>query len=731
MMVVGQSRSRAGKRIASFVCAAVLGVSAAIGTAQNAVEGWIPDFVSAKKDEVAHQQALIQAGWRLVWQDEFEGSHISPHHWSHEVNCAGGGNNEYQCYTEREENSYVDSGLLHIVAREEYPGGYTGPAIVDDDPAYPGAPDTWRTQPYSSARLRTKDKFDFTYGRVEVRAKLAGGQGMWPAIWMLPTDWAYGGWPSSGEIDIVEGVNLGLWGNEVHGTLHYGLPWPQWENHGQTLYMSENPSDDFHVYAVEWEADEIRWYVDGVHYQTQQSSGWYNYIWQGQDNGFGVATPRAPFDQRFHLIMNLAVGGDWPGAPDTGWPEDREMLVDYVRVYQCHQPDIKPRRHQAGYEGKGCATIDPSVQVHADIGTPGVNEFTLYADGPATLDLEVNGQQVQNTPVPGQWELVSGNVYQDVGDFWSVQFNGLGNVFLASQDMGAYPFIDNGVALAGGAGWTNNGEIQFDLRVLDASPGARLLVKMDSGYPKLGQVEIELPPADGFWYPVSVRVADILANPLQPIELSNVLNLFVLEHPQEGEYVHVELDNIRLKCAYNTEPESWQQDKFCNLSARESQIALESPVGFERSSESYQFANFAGGEAWLVDNPDSDGNGSDKVAIMQKFMVQNEWETWGGTTLSLNRQVDVPDNASFSMKVWSQREVKVLFKLEAPLPGEAALEVEVVHSGNGWEELSFDFDATPNISKTDKLTLIFDLGTMGDAGGDPVGWTFYFDDIEI
>ena len=225
---------------------------------------------------------------------------------------------------------------------------------------------------------------------------------MWPAIWMLPTDWVYGGWPSSGEIDIVEGVNLGIWGDEVHGTLHYGLPWPQWENHGQTLYMGENPADDFHVYAVEWEADEIRWYVDGVHYQTQQSSGWYNYIWQGQDHGFGVANPRAPFDQRFHLIMNLAVGGDWPGAPDTGWPEDREMLVDYVRVYQCHQPDIKPRRHQVGYEGRGCATVDPAVQVHADIGTPGINEYTLYGDGPATLDLEVNGEQVQNTPVPGQ-----------------------------------------------------------------------------------------------------------------------------------------------------------------------------------------------------------------------------------------------------------------------------------------------------------------------------------------
>ena len=90
---------------------------------------------------------------------------------------------------------------------------------------------------------------------------------------------------ASGEIDIVEVVNLGIWPNEIHGTLHYGLPWPQWENHGQTLAVDYNPADDYHVYAVEWEADEIRWYVDGEHYQTQSSAGWYNYIWQGQGTG--------------------------------------------------------------------------------------------------------------------------------------------------------------------------------------------------------------------------------------------------------------------------------------------------------------------------------------------------------------------------------------------------------------------------------------------------------------
>lgn len=720
-----------GRKLGLLTVGACIGTLGLTAMTDNAQAGAVADFVPWKKAEVAHQQDLIQAGWRLVWQDDFTGNHISEQHWSHEVNCSGGGNNEFQCYTDRPENSYVNNGLLHIVAREEYPGGFTGPALLDDDPAYPGPPETWRTQPYTSARLRTKDKFDFTYGRVEVRARLAGGQGMWPAVWMLPTDWVYGGWPSSGEIDIVEGVNLGIWGDEVHGTLHYGLPWPQWENHGQTLTMGDNPADDFHVYAIEWEADEIRWYVDGVHYQTQQSSGWYNYIWQGQDEGFQVATPRAPFDQRFHLIMNLAVGGDWPGAPDTGWPEDREMLVDYVRVYQCHQPDEKPRRHQQGYEGAGCATVDPSVSVHADIGTPGVNEYLLFDQGPETLVLDAQGSPLENTPVPGQWPPAweSGNVVQSVGDTWDVQFNGPGNVFLTSQDMSGVEGVDNGLALAGGSGWNINGELHFDMRVHDASPGARLLVKMDSFWPNLGQVEITLPPADGEWYPVSVRVADIIANPLDQgaLDVSNVNNLFVLEQAVPGEWVSVELDNIALQCAYNTEPESWQMDQSCSLEPRIASAPLESPVGFEGPSISYTFVNFDGGAVWLVDNPDAAGNDSGKVAIMQKYPGQH----WGGTTLSLNRQVPVPDGASFSMKVWSQREVNVLFKLEAALPGEGAMEVSATHGGTGWEELQFDFGATPTLSQTDRLTLIFDLGIMGAADTDPANWTFYFDDIEI
>jgi beta-glucanase (GH16 family) len=345
--------------------------------------------------------ADVHSGWTLIWNDEFdEPGPPNPHYWSHEVNCWGGGNNEHQCYTDRLDNSYVDDdGLLHIVAKEE---PFSGPSLQDDDPDYPGP---FVSRNYTSARLRTKNKVDWMYGRVEVRAQVPGGRGMWPAIWMLPTDWVYGGWPTSGEIDVFEAVNLardgfGGWGNVVHGTLHYGLPWPQWENHGQSYSMNVNPADGFHEYAIEWERDQIRWYVDGLHYQTQSSKGWYNYVWGGQETGFVVANDEAPFDQLFHLILNVAVGGDWPGWPDRNWDEDREMLLDYVRLYQC------ARGSSAGM-GRSCGTIDPAVEVHRDIGTPGINDYVVYDDGFATLVFEVyvNGEPtvVENTLVPASF----------------------------------------------------------------------------------------------------------------------------------------------------------------------------------------------------------------------------------------------------------------------------------------------------------------------------------------
>jgi len=370
----------------------------------------------------------------------------------------------------------------------------------------------------------------------------------------------------------MEVVNLGVWPNEVHGTLHYGLQWPQWENHGATIETDYNPADDFHVYAIEWEADEIRWYLDGEHYQTQTSDGWYNYIWKDQKRGLQPANKRAPFNRQFHLIMNFAVGGDWPGSPDTNWPEDRELLVDYVRVYKCFDQQTGKKSK----EGTGCATIVPSVEVNTDAGKPQRNNFLLYGNRFNTIfTSESNGAVKRHRAQLGYWELNPDTVFANQvnigaprGNVHEVLFNGLGNIFLTAPDMSDVPEYDNGVELFGGTGWSNNGEIEFKMRVISASDDSKFIVKLDSGWPNLGEKEIDIPEL-GKWTNVKVRVSDLIANPNPAgggVDLSNIQNLFVLEYA--GTSAQVQIDTIKLQCAVNSEPEVWQGDQTCSINPR-------------------------------------------------------------------------------------------------------------------------------------------------------------------
>lgn len=297
-------------------------------------------------------EAPLDSGYCLVWRDEFSNDGIDSSKWRHERNCYGGGNNEAQCYVDSKENSWVAGGLLHIRAMRE---DAVGPALVDDDPDY-DPDDTGGSGTYTSARLRSKGLGDWKYGRFEIRAKLPRGQGTWPAFWMLPTDWAYGGWPLSGEIDILEAVNLEVGGEDrIHGTLHYGGTPPDNVHSGEAYRLpgGRSPADGFHQYAVEWEEGEIRWYLDGDHYATQTSDGWYT--------SAALENPLAPFDRAFHLILNLAVGGDWAGkVNDTGIDESvfpQQFQIDYVRVYQCSEDFAS---------GRGCASTDGNF-----VGNPG------------------------------------------------------------------------------------------------------------------------------------------------------------------------------------------------------------------------------------------------------------------------------------------------------------------------------------------------------------------------
>lgn len=275
--------------------------------------------------------------WATVWQDDFEGDALDASKWQHEVSCWGGGNNERQCYTARQENVRVEGGLLHLVAQAE---DFTGPLFPS---GMQGSPGGERTQPYTSGKVRTLGIADWKYGRFSARMKLPEGQGTWPAFWMMPASDVYGDWPLSGELDIMEAVNLGTPCTEcpggverrTSGALHFGDQAPD-----NTYWFSKTagerepgPSDEWRVYSVEWAEGTIQWFVDGEIFMRLDAEDWYSAAPEAEGR------PYAPFDQPFYLMINLAVGGNLPEKSNDGGFDPAafpaELLVDWVRVEQC------------------------------------------------------------------------------------------------------------------------------------------------------------------------------------------------------------------------------------------------------------------------------------------------------------------------------------------------------------------------------------------------------------
>ncbi len=241
---------------------------------------------------------------KLVWSDEFNiPGEPDTSRWNYDLgdgcpNVCGWGNNELEYYTKDSKNVRVENDRLIIEAHKESLSG----------------------EGFTSARIVSKLKGDWLYGRMEIKAKLPRGKGTWPAIWMLSTDWKYGGWPQSGEIDIME--HVGHDPGVIHGTIHTESfnHIKQTQKEGKVIIA--DAQDEFHIYAIDWTKSKIEFYVDGKLYYS---------VLKGVNDTF----KEWPFDQRFHLIMNLAVGGNWGGAQgvdDSIWPQ--KMEFDYVRVYQ-------------------------------------------------------------------------------------------------------------------------------------------------------------------------------------------------------------------------------------------------------------------------------------------------------------------------------------------------------------------------------------------------------------
>ena len=261
--------------------------------------------------------ALLGAGpaaagtWTLIWSDEFDGAKLDAGKWTARRDCWGGGNEERQCYVADADTLAVSNGVLRITARRRT---VTGRARPEGDPSREQV-----SRAFSSGRIETRGAASFRYGRIAVRAKLPDGQGLWPAIWMLPEHDNYGPYPQSGEIDVAEAVNLGVrcrgCVDRVQGAVHDGPDLARNRMRSGATILRDAAA--FHTFALEWTPTKMTWSIDGKPYFSQPT--------------------RPPFDQRFHLILNLAVGGRWAETTGRGGVDEQAfpatLLVDWVRVY--------------------------------------------------------------------------------------------------------------------------------------------------------------------------------------------------------------------------------------------------------------------------------------------------------------------------------------------------------------------------------------------------------------
>ena len=375
----------------------------------------------------------------LIWSDEFNGSSVNPANWEFQLGngqlfgLSGWGNNELQYY--RAENSTVSNGVLTITARNQNFGGYN----------------------YTSSRLRSINRFEFAYGRIEASIRLPSTPGIWPAFWLLPTSSPYGTWAASGEIDVMESVNFA---DRIYGTIHYGAPFPGNVSAGGQYAPGTDFSQNFHTYTLEWEPNQMRWYVDGVMFKVINRNTWFS------SAAFG--DPRAPFDREFHILLNVAVGGNFPGNPNGSSQFPQSMQVDWVRVYQLQPqafggtPAAIPGRVQAenydeGYPGQvyfetdvtnngGAYRPDEDVDIEA---TAGGGFNVGWIDFGEWMDYTVNVQQA------GEYNVTARVASQSTGGTFSLQVNdipigGLAQV-PATGGFQTWTEIDFPVTLAAGA----------------------------------------------------------------------------------------------------------------------------------------------------------------------------------------------------------------------------------------------------------------------------------------
>lgn len=622
---------------------------------------------TTQKFEVKVTLPSDAAEWTMVWSDEFDGESLNSENWNIETGdgsqygLTGWGNNELEWY--QEENITVAGGFLNITAKEEASNNYN----------------------YTSGRMRSDNKVDIKYGRIEARIKAPEGQGLWSAFWMLPTDSQYGGWASGGELDIMEVVSPnGAENQRVHGTIHYGMAWPLNKSAGGSLEI--NPTDDYHVYAIEWEQDEIRWYVDDVHFATVTSDTWWSYYYG--ENGY-VSAPQAPFDQDFHLLLNLAVGGNWPGSPDASTVFPATLSVDYVRVYECSaDPET----------GMGCVkNVDPTLE------TPAADQvytaqYDLYTDGAASLSWDVADEVATRELKAGvAWDnegaitMTETDIGGDHGTVIEVTTSNMGNIAINAVDGGAFSLYGMGNS---NEPWKlHAGELTFDMYIDSAGTTAdsTITIKMDSGWPKLGQKALNVAdlPKDE-WTRVSVKVNDLVATPGdQALNTSSVINLFVAEFSAEA---HVMFDNISLSCGHK------DQDG-CGINPPEVEVQGEQITVFDDAVNAELWTNGIGAWDTVTGADYFDGESGNHV---QWSLVESA-DAERGMVLDVRFGTDGADGL-----LYFQSASPINF--EDFVDGALVFDVKVVDYAQTTSGLSFKIDCIYPCTTGDQV-----LGVVGDG----------------
>jgi beta-glucanase (GH16 family) len=257
------------------------------------------DGTNLSTDNTGYTTPLTYPGYTIAWSDEFSGTALDLNVWNQETGNGsnGWGNNELEYYTNNSKNTFVSNGNLVIEARRETTNNFN----------------------YTSGRMTTQNKKFFTFGRIDIRAKLPVGKGIWPALWMLGTNIPTAGWPACGEIDIME--LIGTYPARVNGTLHWKATNGSHASTGADYTLSSGDfSQQFHVFSIIWTNNEIKWYIDDQLFVSASAAD--------------VGTADYPFNSDQFFIFNVAVGGNWPGSPDNTTTFPQRIFVDYVRVFQ-------------------------------------------------------------------------------------------------------------------------------------------------------------------------------------------------------------------------------------------------------------------------------------------------------------------------------------------------------------------------------------------------------------